>query len=120
MAYSLAYNLGVGITRDRELKCVILDQDSENLVVGALFTSLEDNIFSFDVVVHRNYQKTGIGTKLINIALDEYQNYAYDNENLKLKVDVINPIMKNILSKKFNFRVVKKLSNDRWLMTLKK
>lgn len=119
-AGSLAYNLGIGITRDRQLKYVVFDQENENLMVGALFTSLENNIFSFDIVVHKKYQRTGIGTYLTKIALEEYQNLAYDYDGLKLKVDVINPVAKDMLIKKFNFRVIKKLTPSRWLMTAKK
>jgi len=126
-AYSLAYNLGVGITRDRELKYVIFDKDNENLLVGALFTSLEpsslrtkDMTFSFDVVVHRKYQKTGIGTHLIEIAIREYQSFANEFDGVRLRVDVINSIAKSLLSKKFNFRVIKRLGTERWLMAPKK
>lgn len=104
-AEKMAKSGGINILRGKELIYVAIDGD-EN-VLGALWTEISGDEFSFDVVVDKSAQGKGLGDKLVRLAMDEFNYQNYD-DNLKYKVDVTNPAMEKILSR-YGFIVIDKM-----------
>lgn len=63
-AWTLVKPSGINILSQQDLYAVAMIGDR---VVGALFTSSVGPTFSFDIIVHPNYQKQGIGFELAKI-----------------------------------------------------
>lgn len=100
MAYQMAKKHGISVLSDKEIFCIVKDGDE---VVGALWTAWNYDEFSFDVVVREDFQGKGVGKKLVDIAISEYNesNEAYDRgEGTIIRADVINPKMEQLLLKK--------------------
>jgi len=106
-ADQIANSSGIRILRDKELNQTV--RDSSGKVVGALYTSIINDVFSFDIVVDPNSQGQGIGSQLVESAILEFNNYKFDMmPNLKMEADVVSPVMKHILDKK-GWRVKKRV-----------
>jgi hypothetical protein len=119
-ALNIAKQNNLNILKDKNLKGFLFDTTT-NKIVGALWTSDDNNSFSFDIAIDKQYQGLKLSHLLIKNAIEEYNTQSdYGNFNLPMKVDVINPMLANILKTKYNFRVVKRISNDRVIMALKK
>jgi hypothetical protein len=119
-ALNIAKQNNLNILSDKNLKGFLFDT-TNNKIVGALWTSDDNNSFSFDIAIDKQYQGLKLSHLLIKNAIDEYNIQSdYGNFNLPMKVDVINPMLANILKTKYNFRVVKRITNDRVIMALKK
>lgn len=76
----------IRILSDRELDTVYL---MDGNVAAGLWTSLRGDIFTFDVIVGRNYRKQLLGARLIKQGLDMYRQLAMDDPELKLELDVV-------------------------------
>ena len=74
---------GINILSDRELTVLALKNEN---VVGALYESSSGNVYTFDVIVDKNEQKRGIGSKLIDIGLSDYTDFRDIGYPLKLEV----------------------------------
>ena len=117
---NIAKQNNLNILSDKNIKGFLFDT-TNNKIVGALWTSDDNNSFSFDIAIDKQYQGLKLSHLLIKNAIDEYNAQSdYGNFNLPMKVDVINPMLANILKTKYNFRVVKRISNDRVIMAIKK
>lgn len=84
------------VLRGTEAKIVVLDNER---VVAALFTDeTNSEKFSFDVVVHPEYQRMGIGKELVETAIGEFR-YLQDvyGPDYYIDVHVINPNMRTLL-----------------------
>jgi ribosomal protein S18 acetylase RimI-like enzyme len=116
-AYKLAYNRGIRISSSKDLLYVFYDTIIEK-VIGAVF---RDSIgkYSFDIVVDSGYERTGIETKLVKIAIDDYEMQKEYDEDLEMEIDCINPVMSDILRRKFGFKDGAVLGPDRIIMTKK-
>lgn len=115
---NIAKQNNLNILRDKNLKGFLFDT-SNNKIVGALWTSDDNNSFSFDIAIDKQYQGLKLSHILIKNAIEEYNTQSdYGNFNLPMEVDVINPMLANILQSKYNFKPIKKISNDRVIMTL--
>jgi ribosomal protein S18 acetylase RimI-like enzyme len=118
-AYDIAKNGGVTILRNKELSGVLIDAKL-SLVIGAIWTSIDDNIFSFDIAIDPSYQNMGLSHMLIKDGINQYKNekFAYDDmdEDFEMELDVINPKLADILKNKYGFHVVGQLSPNRVLM----
>jgi len=101
-AEKLAKDNGVNILRGKDLKNVALDENGK--VIGGLWTEIDGNEFSFDIVIDKAVQRKGVGEKLVNEAFSEFNAQDYDG-TLKYKIDVTNPVMEKLLSK-YGFEVV--------------
>lgn len=114
-AIELAKENGLNILSDKNLSAYVIENDQ---VIGALFDSVVNgNEYSFDIVIDKKYQNKGYGKSLVKYALDLYNEYKeIYGENLELKLDVINPNMRNLLKKHFNFKDIQKIGNERYLM----
>lgn len=107
-AYSIAKLSSIRILSDKELSWMAV---SRGKVVGAIFTSLVSGHFGFDTVVAEKWQKKGIGTKLIELGLDEYTNLSWDCPDIKLILEVVNPVAQKMLAK-HGLRIIERVSND--------
>jgi ribosomal protein S18 acetylase RimI-like enzyme len=116
-AYKLAYNRGIRISSSKDLLYALYDATMEK-VIGAIF---RDSIgkYSFDIVVDSGYERTGIATKLVQIAQDDYEMHKEYDEDLEMEIDCINPVMADILRRKFGFKDGAILGPDRIIMTKK-
>jgi len=105
VAFKLAKENGVSILSDKEIYVVTILEDN---VIGALWTAWSNKEFSFDVVVRKEYQRQGIGKKLVDIAIITFNegSEAYGDDAI-IKADVINPNMEQLLLKK-GFKVEEK------------
>jgi ribosomal protein S18 acetylase RimI-like enzyme len=109
----IAKDRNLGITSDRELAFVAKDENGE--IVGGAFTSADQDGYTFDVVVSKEAEGKGVGSKL----LDEVINPPYEitdaYPDAKVKVDVVNPSMKKMLENR-GFVVEEKIGKERWIM----
>jgi hypothetical protein len=86
-AYDLAKQEDLGITSDREVSRVVRDKDG--IVIAALFKSVVDGNYEFDVVVSKKFQDQGIGSALIEEGIQEFTDdpyYADTETTMKLHV----------------------------------
>jgi len=114
-AITIARDNNIRIGNNKELVGYIIEGTA---VVGGLFESVSNEEYSFDVVIDRNFQRKGYGRELVEYALDQF-NYYKDiyGDDLKLDVYVVNPNMRDLLKKYFNFNDLEKTGDDRYRMT---
>jgi GNAT superfamily N-acetyltransferase len=111
----IAKDRGLGITRDREIASVARDENGN--IVGGAFMSYDNATgeYTFDVVVSEDYDGTGIGSKLLDSVIKVPEDIKDMNPKAKVKVDVVNPRMKDMLEKR-GFKVTKKIGDNRFIM----
>lgn len=85
---------GIRILSDKNLSVIAIKNGK---AVGALYTGLSGDEFSFDIIVDKNERGQGIGNKLSNLGFSEYRDLP---EGYNLKLDVVNPNMVHYLLKK--------------------
>ena len=102
--WKLAASVGVGILSNKEFQA---GYQINGKVVAALFDDPSDpDEYSFDIVVSPQFQKLGLGDKLLNLALNLYQeNKEARGADYKIRLDVINPVMERMLERKGFVRV---------------
>ncbi len=96
---------GIRILRDKEVSILALQNGK---VVGALYTTAHPYEFSFDVIVDKAARGQGIGAKLIDFGLSEYNQVA-DEQGTELRLDVVNPWVEKYLLKK-GLRILQKIA----------
>jgi len=98
-AETVAFEVGISpfYLRDNKLTQVAL---IDGKVAGALWTNISANLFSFDIVVSKDHQKKGIGAKLVDAAVREFNEMKDAYPDLKYQVQVVNESMTRILRKK--------------------
>ena len=113
----IARDRNIGLTSDRNLSLVARDEDGE--IIGGAYTSLEDSKYTFDVIVSREAEGKGIGSRLLDKVINpDYE--LYDTyPDLKVEVDVVNPSMKKMLEKR-GFQVMQRIGQERWIMSPEK
>lgn len=114
----IARDRNIGLTRDRNLSFIARDEDGE--IIGGAYTSLENDEYTFDVIVSREAEGKGIGSRLLDKVINPELSMGYDiydiYPDLKVKVDVVNPSMKKMLEKR-GFKVDDRIGQDRWIMS---
>jgi len=105
-AWDLAQNSSINVLSNKELLDYRVNQNT-NSVIGAVFYSVDNEVYSFDVVVDEKYQRQGIGTELTDSALQYYEEIRDAYPDLKIEVETVNPGMEKILLNK-GFEVVQK------------
>ena len=112
--YYQAWELGrassIGILSDKD---VYLVATVGKKVVGVLFTSLNGDRYSFDVVVDPEYQRQGIGRQLVGEGVQEFRNL--DIPDIKMQLDVVNPAMQKVLME-HGLQVQDQIGPDRVIM----
>jgi GNAT superfamily N-acetyltransferase len=114
-ADDVANKSGIRISNNKELSGVAIE---DSKVIGAVYSSLLGDEYSFDVVVSEPYRGKGVGKELVEFAMDEYNSYKniYD-QNIKLNIDVVNPVMRTLLKKHHGLKDVQQTGPDRFTMT---
>lgn len=99
-ADNIAKQRGLGITRDRVLQFVAMFEDQ---VVGGAWVSFDGDNYEFDVAVDPNYDRQGIGTKLVQAAVSERseicQGYEEAEDQATMLVPVTSQSMCRLLEK---------------------
>lgn len=120
-AEQIAKDGGLNILSDKRLLDVQLDI-SKSCIIGGVWVSDNDEIFSFDIAIDSSYQNMGLSSMLIESAISEYESQKdmYDDmgKDFKMEVDVINPKLAQILEKKYGFFTITELSQNRVLMSV--
>lgn len=111
-AYDLARRSEISILSDKEPVLVAVGHSK---VVGALFTSLMSNSYSFDVVVDPEYQGRGIGRELIDAGISEYSNLKAEMPEITMDLDVVNPTLQEAFRRR-GLEEKKRVSDDRVIM----
>lgn len=119
-ASKIAKNGGINILSDKSLSGILIDSDLIK-VIGGVWVSNDDDTFSFDIAIDKEYQNKGLSKILIEYAISEYedQKSIYDEmgTDLKMEVDVINPKLAKILQIHYKFKIINKLPGNRVIMT---
>ena len=87
----------------------------ENKIVGALFTAYDSDSYQFDIVVHPDYRGQGLGSEMMDMAIDQFEDLQEPFPDIEFYLDAINPISVAMLKKR-GFRVVDQ-GADRVIMT---
>ena len=114
-ATAIANETKIYVSRD---KYPLFYATCKGVCVGCLYVSDNRQVFSFDIVVNPAYQNRGIGKELVRLAEQEYEERkdAF-GEDYKYDVDVVNPIMKNLLEER-GFTVTDEVTPGKaWIMT---
>jgi len=93
-AWALAKESSINILSDKDLKAVAV-MDSK--VVGAVFDAINNNKYSWDTIVHPDYQRRGVAKKLIDFAMQEKEDLSDAYGGLEYDLDVTNPHMRAYL-----------------------
>ena len=110
----IAKDRNLGITSDRELSRVAKDKSGR--IIGGAFTSVDKNTYSFDIVVSKEAEGKGVGSKLLDSVIKPDQELFEVYPNMKVSVDVVNPSMKKMLESR-SFKVDQKIGKTRWIMS---
>jgi len=109
-AEKVAFDSGIRITRNKELKFVALDNSYSDPVIGGVWASIyydsdiDATVYDFDVAVDKDFRgPEKIGLKLINMAINDYK--SLDENRKCIKVFVINQKLARVLEKKYGFEI---------------
>jgi GNAT superfamily N-acetyltransferase len=96
--WELARSVGVNILSNKDF---LAGHVVDGKFVSALFTASDNNGFEFDVVVDPAWQRKRLGSELMDMALDEYEELrdAY-GEDFTLSLDVISPTAERMLKQR--------------------
>lgn len=94
-AEQIATQEDIGITRDREIDAVVLDDNSK--VIAGAWTSWDGDNYEFDVVVSKEHQGKGIGSYLIDRYIEIPQEYMEINPETTMNLHIVNDKLKDML-----------------------
>lgn len=97
--YELARECGIRPDSSKDFYAgIVVGEVGSEFLAGALFTTGSPReTFSFDVCVHPSYRRMGLGRKLTEVALEQYDDLQDAYPDLKLQLEVINPHMELLL-----------------------
>lgn len=93
-ADDIAKQRDLGITRDRELYMVAMDDDQ---VVGAAWTAFDGENYEFDVAVAPGHDRKGIGRALTRAAISERRFFTEGHEDTTMLIPVTSLAMCRLL-----------------------
>ena len=96
--WSLAKEAGINILSNKDFVCGhIVDGE----FVSAIFNYADSDEYEFDIAVHPMWQRKGLGSKLLDVAISEFDNYADAyGEDFVFSVDAVNKHMVKMLKRK--------------------
>ena len=115
--FKMAKDRGVNILRGKELSAVARDRDGK--IVGGTFVEMDRENYTFDIVVEKELDGQGIGSRLLDNALNPDPELFEAYPDMQIKAEVTSPIMKKMLEKR-GFVVDQKAGESFWVMVPKK
>lgn len=109
----IAKDRDLGITSDREASTLVRGEDGE--IAGGAFISNDGDNYTFDVVVSKDAEGTGVGSSLLDDIIEMPYELVDMNPDATMQVDVVSAKMKKMLEAR-GFKVKEPLGKDRWLM----
>ena len=107
---------GIRILSDKVLYHIYYIDDK---VVGGLYTGYQNNEFSFDIVVHCDYRRQGIGKRIINDGIAEFRTVVEGYPRARCVLDVVNDNLLGYL-KQLGFRMRKRIGSHAIMVLGKK
>ena len=96
--WALAKSVGVNILSNKDFRA---GYTVDGEIVAALFDASDRDGYEFDIAVHPDWQRKGLGSKLMDMALDNYEeNQEAFGEEYTLNMDVISPVAARMLKKR--------------------
>ncbi|HYG34106.1 MAG TPA: GNAT family N-acetyltransferase [Clostridia bacterium] len=111
---SLSHRAGLKIPIDRDLNAVVVGE--QGTPVAALWTSWRSDRFAFDVVVDSQARGKGLAKYLVQHAICAFNEDRKAYDDALMVIDVVNPIMKQLLEDHFGFSVGFRRGPKRWEM----
>jgi ribosomal protein S18 acetylase RimI-like enzyme len=96
--WQLARDVGINILSNKNFVCGhVVDGE----FVSSLFDYADQDEYEFDIVVHPKWQRKGLGSKLLDVAISEFDNYAdVYGDDFVFNVDAVNKHMVTMLKRK--------------------
>ena len=114
---NIAKARNMGVTRDREVESVARNEKGD--IIGGTFTSTDTDNVSFDVVVSADAEGAGVGSTLVDGAIENararFDELSEGSDRVTMQIDVTNPQMKEMLERR-GFSVTQKTGKNRWSM----
>jgi GNAT superfamily N-acetyltransferase len=110
----IAKERNLGITSDREIAYVA--KDNQGNIVGGAFTSYDGDKYTFDVVVSKEAESKGVGSRLLNSVIQMPIEISDSNPDATIEVDVVSTKMKSMLESR-GFKVDRQIGDGRFIMS---
>jgi GNAT superfamily N-acetyltransferase len=96
--WELAKSVGVNILSNKDFQAGF---SVGGELVAALFDASDSDGYEFDIAVRRDWQRKGLGAKLMDLAFDTFdENQEAFGEDYTLNLDVISPIAEKMLKRR--------------------
>ena len=96
--WALAKSVGVNILSNKDFRA---GYTVDGEIVAALFDASDRDGYEFDIAVHPDWQRKGLGSKLMDTALDNYEeNREAFGEEYTLNMDVISTVAARMLKRR--------------------
>lgn len=95
-ASEIANQRNLGITRDRELHCVAME---DYQVVGAAWVAFDGENYEFDVAVAKGFDRKGIGRMLTQSVISNRSDFCEGYEDTTVLIPVTSMAMCKLLQK---------------------
>ena len=96
--WEVAREAGINILSDKDFTAgYVVDGE----FIAVLFSAADNDGYSFDIAVLPQWQRKGLGTKLLDLAIDDFDQYeeAY-GPDFGYKLDVVNSHMVRVLKRR--------------------
>ena len=113
-AEGIASKEDIGITRDREIDSVVLDENGH--VIAGTWISWDGDNYEFDVVVSKEHQGKGIGSYLIDRYINIPEEYMEINPETTMNLHIVNEKLKDMLLKK-GFDIEEQHGKENYVMS---
>lgn len=109
--WALAKRVGIGIDSTKDFKAGF---ETDDQLVAALFTAADDECYAFDIVVAPEHQGGGLGSKLMDLAIADYEELREPFPDMRFCLDAVNPQAVSMLQSR-GFEVERTLGDHTYL-----
>lgn len=107
----LAKRVGIGIDSTKDFKAGF---ETDGQLVAALFTAADGECYAFDIVVAPEHQGSGLGSKLMDLAIADYEELREPFPDMRFCLDAVNPQAVSMLQAR-GFEVERTLGDHTYL-----
>lgn len=107
----LAKRVGIGIDSTKDFKAGF---ETDDQLVAALFTAADGECYAFDIVVAPEHQGSGLGSKLMDLAIADYEELREPFPDMRFCLDAVNPQAVSMLQAR-GFEVERTLGDHTYL-----